>query len=187
MAKRKGSIGKTILVIAFFLVSAAAIVYTAYVVTDATMKGQTLGSPKIDTEKLYIGVPYHQEGDPVYLILTAKNSAGKTETKSFDSTDSTYFKKLDGKDQTVVFFDYAKNPLITFGDGKTVADWIKADGDSLSAQTSCKASTITSQPVPIDKQGIWIVNCAEKDGEIPYKFDSEKSHSYIYITTVYGR
>jgi hypothetical protein len=129
----------------------------------------------VDESVLYLGVPYKNDNQTVDLIVTAKSPSG-TVTKTFGSGE---LQTLAGQDESIRFYDYAAEPLISLG-SKTVGAWLANSGNSLQVKT-VGDSLVTSKEVSIDKSGIWMINVAAKDGA-----DPATSHSYAYVNYTYG-
>jgi len=125
----------------------------------------------IDENKLFIGVAEKNGDQPVELILTAETPNGKT-SKSFSSEK---LEAMAGQDESLRFYDYAKNPFFDLG-GKAIGAWLADENNKLSAQTVA-LGLLTSNTVSINKSGIWFIDVPTKDGENP-----GVSHSYYYTT-----
>lgn len=125
----------------------------------------------LDESKLFIGVPYQSGGKYVDLILSADTASGNV-SKTYSSKDLAI---LEGQDETLRFFDYAKEPLFDLG-GKSAGAWLADAANKLSAQTTA-LGLLTSNSVAINTSGIWLVDVPLTDGANP-----GVSHAYVYTT-----
>ena len=122
----------------------------------------------VDQSKLYIGIPKSQDGKEVKLHVSVDSSSG-VGYKEYSSDDLI---TIAGQDEDIVFLDYTIDPVIPLN--KDIGYWLSEPGNSIKVQTEC-LELIYSDYVSIDKAGIWFINVAPKDGEVP-----DFSHSYIY-------
>ena len=122
----------------------------------------------VDQTKLYIGIPKTQDDKPVKLHITVNSNSG-VGYKEYTSED---LKPIAGQDKDIVFLDYANDPIVPLD--KSIGYWLSEPGNSIKVQTEC-LELIMSDYINIDKAGIWFVNVASRDGEIP-----DFSHSYVY-------
>lgn len=129
-----------------------------------------------DDSKLFIGIPYMQEDQPVTLTITAKGNNGvKTATLR-----STNLAKLSGQDERARFYDYASDPVVDLK-GQSVGYWL-ADGNNTITVSTTWADVIESADVSITKAGIWFVDVAKEAGQKP----SVKYAAYYSEKIVYG-
>lgn len=142
-----------------------------YYLLSKKVKGSV--GKQVDESKLYIGVPYQNDGQYVDLAMNVKTPNGVF-AKTVSSQN---LKALDGQDDTLRFYDYAADPLIGL-DGKTIGAWLADSGNSLKAKT-IGDSLITSVDVSINASGVWLINVASKDGATP-----TVSHSFAYVNNV---
>ena len=124
---------------------------------------------KVDQSALYIGIPKSQDNKPVSLHLSVDSNSGVA-YKEYSSEDLV---SLPGQDEDIVFLEYTADPLIPLN-SKEIGYWLAEAGNSIKVQTEC-LELIMSDYVKIDKAGIWFINVAPKDGEVP-----DFSHNYVY-------
>ena len=124
---------------------------------------------KVDQSVLYIGIPKSQDNKPVSLHVSVVSNSGVA-YKEYSSED---LKSLKGQDEDIVFLEYTADPLIPLNN-KDIGYWLAESGNSIKVQTEC-LELIMSDYINVDKAGIWFINVAPKDGEIP-----DFSHSYVY-------
>ena len=129
-----------------------------------------------DDTKLYIGVPYSQEEQPVTLTITAKGNNG-VKTATLKSTD---LPKLEGQDERARFYDYASDPVVDLK-GQSIGYWL-AEGENTITVSTTWADIIESADVSITKAGIWFIDVAKEAGKRP----SVKYAAYYSEKVVYG-
>lgn len=123
----------------------------------------------VDESKLYIGIPKEQGDLPVYLTLNATSYQGVSSVELCSDNLS----GLKGQPESMVFYDYASDPLLSLGE-KDIGEWLADDENSLKASTRC-LGIITSEYVDINESGVWFINVAPSDGETP-----STSHANCY-------
>lgn len=114
-----------------------------------------------DDTKLFIGVPYMQNGDFVKLTITAKGSNG-TKTATLSSKD---LPKLSGQDERARYFDYASEPVVGLK-GQSIGYWLDDGGNGITVTTTW-SDVIESADVAITKPGIWFIDVAKEAGQKP--------------------
>ncbi len=115
----------------------------------------------LDDTKLYIGIPYEANGEPVYLTISATGTNG-SDSVTVSSKD---LPKLSGQDASLRFYDYAEDPVVDLK-GQSVGYWLENGKNTITVSTTW-SEIIESADVEINKAGIWFVDVAEEAGERP--------------------
>lgn len=129
----------------------------------------------VDDTKLFIGVPYMQNEEPVTLTITAKGSNG-VKTATLSSAD---LPKLSGQDEKARFYDYASDPVVDTK-GQSIGYWL-ADGNNTITVSTIWSNVIESADVSITKAGIWFIDVAKEAGQRPnVKYAAYYSEKIVY-------